>query len=54
MVMWNSNLKLGQVEPLGRPPRNDQFSEAEKRLLGQIADKLLQEHSETLKKLGDE
>ncbi len=38
----------------GRPADEEKLTPAERRLLEQVAEKLLAEHGETLKKLGDE
>lgn len=37
-----------------RKPTSDDLTPAERKLLEQVAERLLDEHSETLKKLGDE
>jgi len=37
-----------------RRPQDDDLTPAEKKLLEQVAERLIEEHSETLKKLGNE
>lgn len=48
--------KYSVVMGFGRSNRkpDDELTPAEKKLLERVADQLLAEHSETLKKLGDE
>jgi hypothetical protein len=50
------NKKDGIVVGFGASnvPPADELTAAEKRLLERVAEQLLQEHAETLKKLGDE
>jgi hypothetical protein len=54
MVLHNITFSLGQTECVGRPNPGGQLSPAEKQLLEQIAEQLLHDYSDTLKKLGDE
>lgn len=59
MVMGFSNIKknepqVGFAAAFGGRSSGRALSPAEKKLMEQIADQLLQEHAETLKKLGDE
>ena len=55
MSLFNKNntIRIGFAKS-DRPPDQDKLTPAEREMLEKVADRLLQEHRETLKNLGDE